>query len=76
MEKEEKKLILDVKGAMLLLERRGIKLSVTEALEKYGNGVSRGSIQNYDIEAPKIIKFIWDLCQGTGLTFEELVKEV
>lgn len=70
----EKKVIIDLRGGLLTLERRGIKKSVTEVSENHG--ITSTTFQNWDKEAPKAVKFIWDFCNETGLTFEELVKEV
>ena len=72
---DSKKLIIDVKGALLAYERKsGQKKTMAEHAEHYN--VTTTTFQNWDKEAPSAVKFIFNFMKETGCTFEELVKEV
>jgi hypothetical protein len=74
--KEEKKLIIDVRGALLILERKtGVKKTVTDLAKEYGT--NNTTFQNWDKDAPKSIKFVVKFLKyNPELTFNDLVKEV
>jgi len=71
----EKKLIIDVKGALLAYERKTGKKKTMSEHSKHFN-VTTTTFQNWDKEAPAAVKFIFNFMKETGCTFEELVKEV
>lgn len=72
---EGKKVIIDLRGALLGLERKsGVKKSVTDVVKEHG--ISSVTFQNWDKEAPKAVLFIHEFMAKTGCEFSELVKEV
>lgn len=102
--KEEKILILDLKGSFNILKTRGLYDNWAKLLEELN--YNRPTVDNWNGKAPyvvfmvykfmcksklsfpdvmKLIKseetpnvlcFLLDYCNETGLTFEEIVKEV
>lgn len=76
MEKDakEKTVIIDIKSALATLNNRGVKTTFGEIAENHG--VTTATLNNWGKKAQPSVKFILDFCNETGLTFEELVKEV
>lgn len=71
--KKEKKLIVDLRGAILILRRKtGRKPTVTEIASNYGLSVT--TIANYENEAPRDVKFIHSLfVQNPNLKISDAV---
>lgn len=76
MTKEGKKIIVDVRGAMFIVQRKtGKRKAVSKVAEE--NGMSTTTFQNWDKEAPAVVKFIKRMLdENPCLTFDDLVKEV
>lgn len=71
----EKKVIIDLRGALLSLERvSGERKNVSDVAKHYD--ITRATLTNWDKEAPKVVKFIRDFMVDTGCKFEDIVKEV
>ena len=71
----ERKVIIDVKGALLALEHRtGEKISGRGLSKKFE--ISNTNIQNWRKNCPKSVQFVNNFIKEYGCTFEELVKEI
>jgi len=75
MSKKNKTVIVDMEGAIAILRNRGIVVDNKTNLAKKYN-VTNATFLNWQKQANPAVKFIWDFCNETGLTFEELVKEI
>lgn len=51
----------------------GEKRTITDVARSHD--VTAITIDNYEKEAPKSVKFVYDFMKETGCTFEDIVKE-
>jgi len=72
---EEKKVIIDVSNALLVLRRKTGKVhTYIDLAEKFG--VSTPTLHNWNKECPMQVKFVLFLMEHTGMKFEDIVREI
>ncbi len=67
-----KKLIIDLRGALLEIERNtGEKKSVTDISKEFG--ITNSTFQNWDVKAPNPVKFVFEFEKKYNV---KLLKEI
>lgn len=74
-EKKRNNVYLDVKAAMLKLQRKkNYKIKQSEVAKDHY--LTSNTLNNWDKIAPPAVKFLYHFMKENDFTFEELVKEI